>query len=370
MSTDRLAPLSPESLADARQRFDAAVAAASTARDVQQVRDAFLGRKMGVVTSFFSQLGKAAAEERRELGRLLNELKTHVEARLDARKAELDVARRPTDAIDVTLAGRDLPVGRRHPLTIVRERIEQIFGRMGYEILDGPETEDDYHNFEALNMPADHPARDMQDTLYLQQPFRRHVWPVATGAPAVDAGAGAPATLLRTHTSNMQIRYMESHQPPLRVIAPGRVYRRDNLDVTHTPMFQQVEGLVVAEGITLSDLKGTLTAFARELLTPDTRVMFKPSFFPYTEPSAEMFVSCVHCRGDGCSVCKRTGWMEILGSGMVHPAVFEAVGYDPERYTGFAFGMGIERVALAAYRVDDIRLFYENDLRFLEQFPS
>jgi phenylalanyl-tRNA synthetase alpha chain len=204
-------------------------------------------------------------------------------------------------------------------------------------------------------MPAEHPARDMQDTLYLASPVR--------------SAAGVPATLLRTHTSGMQIRYMESFPPPVRLIAPGRVYRRDNFDLTHTPMFNQVEGLVVGERVSLADLKGTLFAFARELFGPDRRVRFRPSFFPYTEPSAELDISCASCDGAGCAVCKRSGWLEILGSGMVHPAVFEAVGYDPERYTGFAFGMGIERVAILKWGIDDIRLFYEGDLRFLEQFP-
>jgi len=204
-------------------------------------------------------------------------------------------------------------------------------------------------------MPAEHPARDMQDTLYLASPVRSAV--------------GSPATLLRTHTSGMQIRYMEKHAPPVRLIAPGRVYRRDNFDLTHTPMFTQVEGLVVGENVSLADLKGTLTAFAKELFGADRRVRFRPSFFPYTEPSAELDISCATCGGRGCPMCKGSGWLEILGSGMVHPALFEAVGYDPERYTGFAFGMGIERAALLKWGVEDIRLFYENDLRFLEQFP-
>jgi phenylalanyl-tRNA synthetase alpha chain len=233
--------------------------------------------------------------------------------------------------------------------------VEAIFSRFGFLVLEGPELEDDYHNFEALNMPPDHPARDMQDTLYLAEPVR--------------SAAGSPATLLRTHTSGMQIRYMEKHPPPVRLIAPGRVYRRDDFDLTHTPMFTQVEGLVVGEQVTLADLKGTLVAFVQELFGPDRSVRFRPSFFPYTEPSGEIDISCAGCNGAGCAMCKRTGWLEILGSGMVHPAVFEAVGYDPERYTGFAFGMGLERVALLIWGVEDIRLLYENDLRFLEQFP-
>jgi phenylalanyl-tRNA synthetase alpha chain len=238
---------------------------------------------------------------------------------------------------------------------------------MGYEILEGPEVEEDYYNFEALNMPPDHPARDMQDTLYLGAPIIGGTWGAHRGQmPAAQVRA---ATLLRTHTSAMQIRYMKTFKPPVRILVPGRVYRRDNLDLTHTPMFQQFEALVVGEGITLADLKGTLEALVHELFGADAKVRLRPSFFPYTEPSAEVDISCRACGGSGCGVCKHTGWLEILGSGMVHPAVFEAVGYDPERVTGFAFGTGIERMAMLKYGVDDIRLFYENDLRFLEQFP-
>ena len=266
-----------------------------------------------------------------------------------------------TSTVDVSLPGRGAVIGSRHPLTALREQIETIFARMGFTALEGPEIEDEYHNFEALNMPRDHPARDMQDTLYLAESLE----PSAAPGPH-----NQPRTLLRTHTSGMQIRYMEEHEPPIRIIAPGPVYRRDNLDVTHTPMFHQIEGLLVGEGVTMADLKGTLEAFLRELFDPDTKVLFRPSFFPYTEPSAEVFIGCLFCDGAGCNVCKKTGWLEILGSGMVHAVVFEAVGYDPERYTGWAFGLGIERVAMLKYRVDDIRLFYENDLRFLEQFPA
>ena len=331
------------------------------------MRDRFLGRKQGLVTALYAEIGKAPADQKREIGRLANELKQAVEAGLEARKESLGTA--PCARLVSTSRSRRARcrVGSRHPLNAMRERIERIFVRMGYEILDGPEAEDDWHNFEALNMPADHPARDAQDTLYLEAPFVQGTR--ATGEP----GAGVtlrPATLLRTHTSAMQIRYMEQHAPPVRIIAPGRVYRRDNLDLTHTPMFQQVEALVVGEHVTMADLKGTLLGFAREFFDPKTPIMFKPSFFPYTEPSAEVFVGCQSCFGSGCSMCKRTGWIEIGGSGMVHPSVFEAVGIDPERYTGFAFGMGIERLALLAHRVDDIRAFYENDLRFLEQFAS
>ncbi len=340
-----------------RQEFRDELSRIATEADLKQARDRFLGRKGGVIATLMKGIAGASPEERRALGQAANAFKDEIEQALAARQETLSAARAPAGAVDVTLPGREIPLGHRHPLTTVREQIESIFSRMGYEILEGPEAEDDYHNFQALNMPPEHPARDMQDTLYLARPI------VQSAAPQ-----GPPATLLRTHTSAMQIRYMESHPPPVRIIALGRVFRRDNLDLTHTPMFSQFEGLVVGEGITMADLKGTLTSFAREIFSPDTPVQFRPSFFPYTEPSAEVYIGCVFCKGAGCPVCKRTGWLEILGSGMVHPAVFEAVGYDSERYTGFAFGTGIERVAMLKYRVDDIRLFYENDLRFLEQF--
>ena len=355
------------SVSQLRAEFDTALAAVSTTADLQALRDRFLGRKNGLVTALYAEIGKAPAEQKREIGRLANELKQAVEAGLEARKEALAVTAARRAGLDLTLAPRPLPAGSRHPLNAMRERIERIFVRMGYEILDGPEAEDDWHCFEALNMGADHPARDAQDTLYLEEPFDQGAYATGTAEPGVTL---RPATLLRTHTSAMQIRYMEGHAPQVRIIAPGRVYRRDNLDLTHTPMFQQVEGLVVGEHVTMADLKGTLLGFAREFFDPKTPIMFKPSFFPYTEPSAEVFVGCQSCFGAGCSMCKRTGWIEIGGSGMVHPSVFEAVGIDPERYTGFAFGMGIERLALLAHRVDDIRAFYENDLRFLEQFTS
>ena len=338
-----------------RARFETDLATAKTEPDLRAVRDRYLARKGGLVSNLLKTLGSAPADERPRLGQLANKLKQEIEEKLAQRLAQAEQARPPKDAVDVTLPGRLPALGRRHPLTLLRERIEAIFTRYGFLVIEGPELEDDYHNFEALNMPPEHPARDMQDTLYLASP--------------VQSSVGSPATLLRTHTSGLQIRYMEKHQPPVRLIAPGRVYRRDNFDLTHTPMFTQVEGLVVGEDVTLADLKGTLTAFVKELFGTDRKVRFRPSFFPYTEPSAELDISCASCGGAGCAMCKRTGWLEILGSGMVHPAVFEAVGYDPERYTGWAFGMGIERVALLKWGVDDIRLFYENDLHFLEQFP-
>jgi phenylalanyl-tRNA synthetase alpha chain len=368
-----------------RTQFETDVAQAAGAEALRAVRDRYLARKGGLVSALLKALGSAPADARPMLGKLANDLKQQIEATLDERISAAEQSRPPAGAVDVTLPGRVPGLGHRHPLTLLRDHIEAIFSRMGFLIIEGPELEDDYHNFEALNMPAEHPARDMQDTLYLSAP--------------TPSSVGSSATLLRTHTSGMQIRYMEKHQPPVRLIAPGRVYRRDNLDLTHTPMFTQVEGLVVGENISLADLKGTLFAFLHELFGEERKLRFRPSFFPYTEPSAEVDISCGVCGGTGrvpqdqaldqaggkgpvppklangrtseggCAMCKRTGWLEILGSGMVHPAVFEAVGYDPERYTGFAFGMGIERVALLKWGVEDIRLFYENDLRFLEQFP-
>ncbi len=350
------------SIPDIRTQFTAGLASVCTDADLKALRDQYLGRKGGAVAGLMKALGAASPDQRPALGQQINELKQHIEIALDQRLASLSSARRPAGAVDVTLPGRVPAIGRLHPLTQLRSRIEAVFARQGYEILDGPETEDDWHNFEALNMPPEHPARDMQDTLYLSEPWDRPARPVGKGRQR-------RATLLRTHTSAMQIRYMESHEPPVRVIAPGRVYRRDNLDLTHTPMFQQVEGLVVGEGVTMADLKGTIIGFLRELFAPDIPVVFRPSFFPYTEPSADVFIGCQRCKGAGCSMCKRTGFIEVLGCGMVHPAVFEAVGYDATHVTGFAFGVGIERLALLMHGVEDIRLFYENDLRFLEQFP-
>ena len=345
-----------QALDSLRAQFERDLASAGTESDLRGVRDRYLSRKGGLVSALLKTLGSAAAEDRPRLGQLANALKQEIEAVLAARLDAAAQARPPKGAVDVTLPGRQPALGHRHPLGLLRERIEAIFTRFGFLVIEGPELEDDYHNFEALNMPPEHPARDIQDTLYLASPVR--------------SLAATAATLLRTHTSGMQIRYMEKHQPPVRLIAPGRVYRRDQFDLTHTPMFTQVEGLVVGERVSLGDLKGTLTAFARELFGATRQVRLRPSFFPYTEPSAELDISCAACGGSGrdCAMCKRTGWIEVLGSGMVHPAVFEAVGYDPDRYTGFAFGMGIERIALLKWGVEDIRLFYENDLRFLEQF--
>ena len=353
-----------------------------TDAELQALRTRWVGRKGSWVAAFMDLVGQATPEQKRLIGRQANELKKAVEAALGEREAALAATRRPAGAVDVTLSGRAPLLGYRHPLSLVREQVQDIFMRLGYQVLEGPEVEDDYHNFEALNMPAEHPARDMQDTLYLQAPLPPpDLRPHGVGTEVAERGRRSgggdggrqtrtpqPLTLLRTHTSAMQIRHMEQHDPPVRLIAIGPVYRRDNLDLTHTPMFHQCEGLVVGPNITLADLKGTLISMARALFGPNQDVRFRPSFFPYTEPSAEVDIRCIRCQGAGCAICKRTGWLEILGSGMVHPAVFEAVGYDPDKVTGFAFGMGIERVALLKWDVEDIRLFYENDMRFLEQF--
>jgi len=348
----------------ARELFRAELAEVRTDAALQALRTRWVGRKGSWVAAFMDALATATPDQKKALGRGANELKKEVEAAIAARETELAATRRPANAVDITLPGRVPQLGSRHPLSLVRDEVIEIFTRLGYQVLEGPEIEDDYHNFEALNMPADHPARDMQDTLYLETP----VSVANTSLPRRSGEAAKAGTLLRTHTSAMQIRHMEKHPPPVRLVAIGPVYRRDNLDLTHTPMFHQVEGLVVGKGITLADLKGTLTAMAEALFGAGTGVRFRPSFFPYTEPSAEVDIRCFRCKGSGCAMCKKTGWIEILGSGMVHPAVFEAVGYNSDEVTGFAFGMGTERVALLKWGVEDIRLFYENDLRFLEQF--
>jgi phenylalanyl-tRNA synthetase alpha chain len=346
----------PETIARLKDEFTAELAVVSTDRELQAVRDRYLARKGGIVAALMKAVASAAPSERPVLGRQANELKSDFEARIDQKRSDLGVSKKAIDAVDVTLPGRVPALGRRHPLTLVRDRMEAIFTRMGFAIVEGPEIEDEWHCFDALNIPSEHPARDMQDTLYLATP-------IAGDSPA------DRRTLLRTHTSSMQIRYMQAHEPPIRIVVPGRVYRRDDLDLTHSPAFAQMEGLAVGERISLADLKGTLLAFARQMFSPQVRIRFRPSFFPYTEPSAEIDLSCWQCDGVGCPMCKKTGWIELGGCGMVHPAVFEAVGYDPERYTGFAWGIGIERIAILRHRVEDIRLFYENDLRFLEQFP-
>ena len=311
---------------------------------LDRARVRFLGRK-GELAQLFKQLGQVDEQDRREAGRVLNEAKAELEAlflkALDKYR-DLAAAERPT--IDVSVPGRRPPRGRLHPITQTAAEICRIFNWLGFETVEGPEIELDYYNFEALNIPKDHPARDMQDTFYISEDV-----------------------VLRTHTSPLQVRTMEKRTPPVRVIAPGRTYRRDS-DVTHTPMFHQVEGLMVGKGISFGDLKGILTTFVHQMFGQNVAFRFRPSFFPFTEPSAEVDIECVMCRGKGCRVCKGTGWLEILGSGMVDPQVYTYVGYDPEEITGFAFGMGIERIAMLKYGIDDLRLFFENDLRFLQQF--
>jgi phenylalanyl-tRNA synthetase alpha chain len=351
----------------AREQFRAELAEVRTDAQLQALRTRWVGRHNSWTAAFMEAVKTATPEQKKALGKGANELKKEVEAALSERETALAATRRPANAVDVTLPGRVPQLGHRHPLSLIRDEVIEIFTRLGYQVLEGPEIEDDYHNFEALNMPADHPARDMQDTLYLEKPITSATAEAVALQPS-RRQTPRPLTLLRTHTSAMQIRHMENNPPPVRLVAIGPVYRRDNLDLTHTPMFHQVEGLVVGKGITLADLKGTFTAMAESLFGAGTSVRFRPSFFPYTEPSAEVDIRCIKCKGSGCAMCKKTGWIEILGSGMVHPAVFEAVGYDPDEVTGFAFGMGVERVALLKWGVEDIRLFYENDLRFLEQF--
>ncbi|MCM2263707.1 MAG: phenylalanine--tRNA ligase subunit alpha [Desulfuromonadales bacterium] len=315
--------------------------------DLQQVRARFLGKK-GELTALMKGVGSLPAEQRPIVGALANEVKDRLETLFNSRLEELravELQRRLTaERVDVTLPGRRLRRGSRHPITQVTEEIVSIFASLGFGVAEGPEVERDFYNFEALNIPRDHPARDMQDTFYVSDDV-----------------------VLRTHTSPVQVRTMLNQAPPVRVVAPGTVYRRDS-DITHSPMFHQIEGFLVDRRVTFGDLKGMLTTFINEYFGTGIGVRFRPSFFPFTEPSAEVDIQCVICGGGGCRVCKNSGWLEILGSGMIDPEVFKAVGYDPEIYTGFAFGMGIERIAMLKYGVNDLRLFFENDLRFLKQF--
>ena len=318
--------------------------ASTDAESVAALTVKYLGRK-GEVTRFLRNISKFPPEERAAIGKRANQVKQELD---HAFKAALERLRRAGTAdkerIDVTLPGRPMPSGTLHPITRITDEICDIFSRLGFDIAEGPEVELDYYNFEALNIPKNHPARDMQDTFYISENI-----------------------VLRTHTSPVQIRTMEQQQPPVRVIAPGKVYRCDS-DLTHTPMFHQVEGLLVDEGISFGDLKGVLTTFVHQMFDVQTSLRFRPSFFPFTEPSAEVDILCVICRGSGCRVCSHSGWLEILGSGMVHPALYENVKYDAKKYTGFAFGMGVERIAMLKYGIDDIRKFFENDARFLRQF--
>lgn len=322
------------------------IAEASSPEALEEARVRLLGRKEGRLTAVLRRLGELPAEERPAIGAAANRVKESVTAMLEERGRALESASAGASGReDLTLPGRAVWRGARHPITQVIDEICSVFATLGFTRVRGPEAETEWYNFTALNTPLDHPAADMQDTFYL-----------------------ADGIVLRSHTSPVQVRTMQAHEPPIRVLAPGMVYRRDPFDPSHAPAFEQIEGLAVDEGISFVDLKATLAEFARRMFGSSTRVRFRPSFFPFTEPSAEVDVSCMICGGAGCGTCKGTGWMEIMGAGMVDPAVFEAVGYDPERYTGFAFGMGPARIALNLYGIPDIRLLYEADVRFLEQF--
>ncbi|PWW17255.1 phenylalanyl-tRNA synthetase alpha subunit [Cytobacillus oceanisediminis] len=325
----------------------------STAADLKELNDirvSYLGKK-GPITEVLKGMGKLSAEERPKMGALANEVRDSIAAGIEEKQKRLEEAavqeKLAAEKIDVTLPGRPVKTGNHHPLTRIIEEIEDLFIGMGYTVAEGPEVEKDYYNFEALNLPKGHPARDMQDSFYITEEI-----------------------LLRTHTSPVQARTMEKHEGkgPVKIICPGKVYRRDNDDATHSHQFMQIEGLVVDENIRMTDLKGTLQVFAKKMFGEDREIRLRPSFFPFTEPSVEMDISCKICGGKGCSVCKGTGWIEILGAGMVHPNVLEMAGFDSKKYTGFAFGMGPERIAMLKYGVDDIRHFYTNDVRFLKQF--
>ena len=332
-----------EKISEIKKNFEADYQNISNAQILEENRIKYLGKK-GEVQSLFKLFGTVPKEEKPLIGQLINELKDFILGKLDESKTQFgDTQKR--DLMDLTLPGRMLPAGKKHPLTQTLDEIKRFFLNLGFTIADGPEVETDYYNFEALNLPKNHPARNMQDTLYVTDEI-----------------------LLRTQTSPVQIRTMEQQKPPIRMIAPGRVYRRDTPDASHSPFFHQVEGLCVDKGVSFRDLKAVIEEFAHYLFGKDINVRFRPSFFPFTEPSLEYDFNCIFCRGKGCKVCKQTGWVEIAGAGMVDPNVFKAVGYDPEVYTGYAFGMGVDRITMLRYQIDDIRLFFENDMRFLSQF--
>ena len=336
-----------EDILSLKASFEQESKATAKLSELQQLKVKYLGKK-GLVTTKLRTLSTISPEIRPLYGKTVNEVKVYIEEEIDRieslLKSEEYKRRILSEAIDITLPGKFTPFGREHPITRILSEITAIFVSMGFEIAEGPEVEHDYYNFEALNFPKDHPARDMQDTFFISDDV-----------------------VLRTHTSPVQVRVMEKRKPPLKIVAPGKVYRCD-ADVSHTPMFHQVEGFIVDTDIAFSDLKGVLEAFIHSIFSAETPVRFRPSFFPFTEPSAEVDIGCIFCSGKGCRVCKHTGWLEILGAGMINPRVFEMVGYDPEVYTGFAFGMGVERITMLKYSIDDIRLFFENDLRFLKQF--
>jgi len=330
-------------------QFDRECASVSDLRSLEDIRNRYLSRKSGLLTTQLQNLRNIPATERAAFGQAANQVKGKIESALEQLEARLSTAEKNAalerERLDVTLPGNRRRLGHQHPLTKVRREIEEIFVAMGYAVEDGPEVETTYYNFEALNIPASHPARDPKDTFYVSDDV-----------------------VLRTHTSPVQIRTMEKVKPPVRIICPGRVYRRDAADATHTPMFHQVEGLFVDEGVTFSDLKGTLERFHKQFFGEKTETRFRPSFFPFTEPSAEVDLSCIFCDRSGCRVCKQTGWIEVMGAGMVNPKVLSFVDYDPEKYAGFAFGLGIERYHMLKYGIGDIQLYYQNDFRFLEQF--
>ena len=331
-----------------RQKIVVELQEAHDMQTLENIRVKFLGKK-GELTAILKQMGKLSAEERPVIGQMANEIRAFIEDRISTRTAqlknELMQQKLKDEKLDVTLPGKRHPLGKKHPLNLVLDEIEEIFLGMGFSIATGPEVELDYYNFEALNMPKDHPARDTQDTFYVSD-----------------------NVVLRTQTSPMQVRVMEKQKPPIRIIAPGRVYRSDAVDATHSPLFHQIEGLVVDKGITMADLKGTLEIFVKRLYGEDSVVRFRPHHFPFTEPSAELDCMCFNCHGEGCRLCKGEGWIEILGCGMEHPKVLSNCGIDPEVYSGFAFGMGLERLVMRRFNIDDMRLLYENDLRFLNQF--
>lgn len=337
-----------EKLEQIKAEAIAKISAATSLDELNDVRVTQLGKK-GALTGILKSMKDVAPEERPKVGQLVNEARAEIEAALEKAKTDMErkvrEAKMKREVIDVTLPAKKNNVGHRHPNTIALEEVERIFVGMGYEVVEGPEVEKDYYNFEALNIPADHPAKDEQDTFYINGDI-----------------------LLRTQTSSTQVHEMEKGRLPIRMIAPGRVFRADEVDATHSPSFHQIEGLVIDKNITFADLKGTLAEFAKELFGEDSKVKFRPHHFPFTEPSAEMDVTCFKCGGSGCRFCKGSGWIEILGCGMVHPHVLQMSGIDPEEYTGFAFGVGLERIALLKYEIDDMRLLYENDIRFLKQF--
>ncbi len=322
--------------------------AAKDLKSLDELRVALLGKK-GELTAILKQMGKLTPEERPVIGQLANEVRADIEKELETRmaavKQAMQDARLEAERLDVTLPGKKPLLGKKHPLTLVLDELKDIFLGMGFDVVQGPEVELDYYNFEALNIPKNHPARDTQDTFYISD-----------------------NVLLRTQTSPVQVRTMEKQKPPIRVISPGRVYRSDAVDATHSPLFHQIEGLVVDKGVTMADLKGTLELFVKRLYGDESVVRFRPHHFPFTEPSAELDVQCFACHGEGCRLCKGEGWIEVLGCGMVHPKVLSICGIDPEVYSGFAFGIGLERIVMRRYNIDDLRLFYENDLRFLDQF--